>query len=157
MATIWTGSLVATTSQGALKATKTVYLNAKFVNAVASTSYENLSGVQTPARLVQYKRGPGPDIEGLIFSDVLATLVGSMNTQPTTGRDTFNAVSLTIIPPTGANYTMAVSTDNIWWFEDTGTSNQSFVTVMDATMTTMTTYRVSIVGSSAALRTLINN
>lgn len=156
MATIWTGSLVATTSQGALKATKTVYLNNKFVNLVAETAYENLSGVNTAARIVQYKRGPGPDVEGMIFSDTRANLVTSMNAQPT-NTDTLNAVSLTIIPPTGANYTMAVNTDNIWMFEDTGTSNQSFVTVMDATMTTMNTYRVSITGSSSALRTLINN
>jgi hypothetical protein len=156
MATIWTGSLVATGSLGLLATAKTVYLNTDFVYNLSETKYLNASEVATAGRQVLYKAGQGPDMVSLIFSTALATLQTSMNTQPT-NKNTLNNVSLVIIPADGsANYTLAVNTSNIWWMEE-GATNQAYVTVYDNSLTAPTTYLVSYTGGAAALRTLINN
>lgn len=157
MATIWTGSLVATGSAGVLATAKTVYLNTDFVYNLSETEYIDNSGAATAGRLVQYKAGAGPDLVSLIFSTALATIRTSMNTQPT-NKNTLNAYTLTVIPQDGSpNYTITVNTADIWWVENTGVVNQAFVTVYDNSKTAPVTYKVSIVGGAAAVQTAINN
>lgn len=156
MATIWTGSLVATGSQGVFATAKSVYLNADFVYNLSETEYVNNLGVSTSARLVQYKLGTGADIINLIFSDTLGTLRTSMNTQPA-AKDTLNVYTLTVIPPDGSpNYTLAVNTADIWWVEDADT-NEAYVSVYDNSKTAQTRYLVSVTGGAATIRTNINN
>lgn len=156
MAIIWTGTLVATASAGLLKASKSVYLNTKFVYNLDETQYLNASNVPTAGRLVQYKNGAGSDMVSLIFSTTLANLLTSINTQPT-NKDSLNAFTLTVIPPDGSpNYQITVNTDNIWWMEE-GATNQAYVTVMDNSLTAPVTYKVSYTGGAAAIRTFINN
>lgn len=157
MATIWTGSLVATGSAGVLATAKTVYLNTDFVYNLSETEYIDNSGAATAGRLVQYKTGTGPDMVSLIFSTALATIRTSMNTQPA-NKNTLNAYTLTVIPQDGSpNYTITVNTADIWWVENTGVVNQAFVTVYDNSKTAPVTYKVSIVGGAAAVQTAINN
>jgi hypothetical protein len=156
MATIWTGSLVATGSAGVLATAKTVYLNTDFVYNLSETEYINNSGAATAGRLVQYKAGAGPDMVSLIFSTALAAIRTSMNTQPT-NKNTLNAYTLTVIPQDGSpNYTITVNTADIWWVEDADT-NQAYVTVYDNSKTAPVTYKVSITGGAPAVQTAINN
>ncbi len=158
MAKIFTGTLVATTTAGAFVTGKSVWLNAKYVHAVRATTYDTLAGVATAATLVEYLMTfDGTDWVDYIFSGTVATMNTAINAQPAVGPMPDSVYLFTVIPEVGANYTITVNTDDIWFMENTGTAAQAYVSVWNSTKDLLTTYKVSIVGEAAAIALAINN
>ena len=119
MTTIFTGTLVATGQQGVLSTGKSVWLNSQFVHEMTTTEYVDTAGATQTGTLVLYKAGDGTELLNLIFSDSLATLQGSMNTQPT-NKNTLNVWEMEYAPSSQSlNYAfLYVDTTKIWWIEN---------------------------------------
>lgn len=146
MTTIFTGTLVATGQQGVLSTGKSVWLNAQFVHLMTTTEYVDTAGATQTGTLVLYKAGDGTELLNLIFSDSLATLEGSMNTQPSTGTVPLNvwAMDYAASEYDTAATTLYVDTTKVWWMEDfTGTgvvATDGLAIVYDNTLDNRTQY-----------------
>lgn len=139
MTTIFTGTLVATGQQGVLSTGKAVWLNSQFVHEMTTTSYVDTTGATQSGSLVLYKAGDGTELLNLIFSDSLATLEASMNTQPT-NKNTLNVWEMQYSASNESiNYSfLHIDTSKVWWIENfTGTgvlSTASITTVYNNTL-----------------------
>lgn len=159
MATIWTGTLVSTGTSGFLSTYKTVYLNSAFVDTVSP--YEYIDPVtlvpNTTATQVNYKLGDGAETLVLIFQENNATILGSMNTQPSVGTTPLNVYSITYVTPDNLTATISIDTNKVWWVEDAAAANTCYTTVYNKTMDNRTNYTVSVVGGASSVQTDINN
>jgi len=160
MTTIFTGTLVATGQQGVFLTGKSVWLNAQFVHLMDTTDYVDTSGVTQSGTLVLYKAGDGTELLNLIFSDSLATLKASMNSQPT-NKNTLNVWEMEYAA-SEASLTYAflfVDTSKVWWIENytgTGTlATASITTVYNNTLDNRFQYATKVAG--ATIKTTINN
>lgn len=156
MATIWTGTLVINGPSGLLATPKTVYLNSAFTHKVSETEYVDNAGVTQTGTLVQYKLGDGADLVNLVFSTALATVVNSMNTQPSVGTDTLNMYSIDILDAVGGTvqYAVTVETSKIWWVE-AASLTESYMTVYNSTLDNRYNYIVD--EAVATIQSDINN
>lgn len=156
MATIWTGTLVINGPSGLLATPKTVYLNSAFTHKVSETEYVDNAGVTQTGTLVQYKLGDGADLVNLVFSTALATVVNSMNTQPSVGTDTLNMYSIDILDAIGGTvqYAVTVETSKIWWVE-AASLTESYMTVYNSTLDNRYNYIVD--EAVATIQSDINN
>lgn len=159
MTTIFTGTLVATGQQGVFLTGKSVWLNAQFVHLMSETDYVDTSGATQTGTLVLYKAGDGTELLNLIFSDPLATLKASMNTQPA-NKNVLNVWEMQYAPSENANYAyLCVDTTKVWWIESftgTGTTpTATITTVYNNTLDNRVQYYTKQAGSVIA--TEINN
>ena len=161
MTTIFTGTLVATGQQGVLSTGKSVWLNSQFVHLMTTTEYVDTAGATQTGTLVLYKAGDGTELLNLIFSDSLATLQGSMNTQPSTGTVPLNVWEMQYSPSDASvNYAyLYVDTTKIWWIEDyvgAGVLNtDSITTIYDNTLDNRFNYYTK--QTSSVIASEINN
>jgi hypothetical protein len=160
MTTIFTGTLVATGQQGVFLTGKSVWLNAQFVHLMSETEYVDTAGATQAGTLVLYKAGDGTELLNLIFSDSLATLKASMNTQPA-NKNTLNIWEMEYAPSEASlTYSfLFVDTSKVWWIENqTGTGvipTASITTVYNNTLDNRFQYATKV--SAATIRTTINN
>ena len=119
MTTIFTGTLVATGQQGVLSTGKSVWLNSQFVHEMTTTEYVDNAGATQTGTLVLYKAGDGTELLNLIFSDSLAAIQSSMNTQPQNGTVPLNIFELQYLTSTAAAAwtSLYIDTTKVWWLE----------------------------------------
>lgn len=159
MATIWTGTLVRTGTDGFLAVPKTVYLNASFVDLVSPTSYvDPITGIpNTNATQVNYKLGDGAETLVLIFQENNATIYASMNSQSVIGTNPLNMYGFVFLNPDNTTGSIAVDTNKVWWVEDSATPNTVYMTVYNKTLDNRINYTAGVMGGASQVQTDINN
>ena len=127
---------------------------------MSTTEYVDTTGTTQSGTLVLYKAGDGTELLNLIFSDSLATLKASMNTQPA-NKNTLNVWEMQYAVDTASGWSyLYVDTSKVWWIENhqvvgAVVTTESITTVYNNTLDNRAQYYTKKTG--ATIKTEINN